>query len=100
MTPRFANEVWDQLGPEARELIRSLSIEVDRLETGERAKIIGACLWLTWLGGYYDHLHGRRNFWGYELPPDAPPVPGTPHPSTGAARKRKGTGKATPGAKG
>jgi hypothetical protein len=100
MRPRLANDVWNQLGPEAGELIRSLSLEVNRLDSGERAKIIGACLWLTWLSEYYDHQYGRRNLWGYELPPGAPPAPGTPHPSKGAVQKRAAAGKATTRAKG
>ena len=67
---RFEDEVWEKVGPEARELLRKASRAHDSVAEEERPKVFTGVLWMTWVMGYFDHKYGPRSFFGYTMPPD------------------------------
>jgi hypothetical protein len=68
-TTRLDDDVWEKVGAEAREILRKAH---DTVPEEARAKAFAGTLWLTWVTGYFDHEFGRKNFFGYTMPPEKP----------------------------
>ncbi len=59
----LSNHIWQQIGPEGRELIRESWRLVHEFDTDLQPKVYACFLWATWLRGKGGVPRGRRDFW-------------------------------------